>query len=58
MTNVQWLEGVINFVGRQDKVVIRQAALIALLLNLILVVAAIISVMLTIPKRTGKLKES
>ncbi|HEY9039054.1 MAG TPA: MFS transporter [Roseovarius sp.] len=56
--NVLWLEGVINFVGRQDNVVIRQAALIALLFNLMLVAAAIMSIMLTVPKGTGKLKDS
>lgn len=48
--NILWLEGVITFVGRQDNVVIRQAAMIALLFNLILVGVAIMSIMLTVPK--------
>ncbi len=52
--NILWLEGVITFVGRQDNVVIRQAALIALLFNLILVAAAILSIMLTVPKGVAK----
>ena len=40
----------ITFAGRQDNVVIRQAALIALAFNLLMVVAAIVSIMLTVPK--------
>ena len=53
--NILWLEGVITFVGRQDNVAIRQAAMIALLFNLILVGVAILSIMLTVPK--GKPEE-
>lgn len=54
--SIQWLSGVITFVGRQDNVAIRQAALIALGFNLLMVVAAIVSIMLTVPKepRTGR----
>ena len=48
--STRWLEGVITFGGRQDNVAVRQAALIALALNLIMVVAAIVSIMLTVPK--------
>jgi MFS transporter, DHA2 family, multidrug resistance protein len=48
--SARWLEGVITFAGRQDNVVIRQAALIALAFNLLMVVAAIVSIMLTVPK--------
>ena len=47
----QWLEGVITFAGRQDNLAIRQAALIALAFNLLMVVAAVVSIMLTVPKR-------
>lgn len=50
------MEGVIPFVGRQDNVVIRQAATIALGVNLLMIVMAIVSIMITIPKSTGKLK--
>ena len=46
----QWLSGVITFTGRQDNVQVRQAALIALGFNLMMVVAAIVSIMLTVPK--------
>ena len=46
----RWLDGVITFAGRQDNVQVRQAALIALGFNLIMVVAAIVSIMLTVPK--------
>jgi DHA2 family multidrug resistance protein-like MFS transporter len=48
--SVQWLSGVITFTGRQDNVPVRQAALIALGFNLLMVVAAIVSIMLTVPK--------
>ena len=46
----QWLSGVMTFTGRQDNVQVRQAALIALGFNLLMVVAAIVSIMLTVPK--------
>jgi DHA2 family multidrug resistance protein-like MFS transporter len=41
---------VITFAGRQDNVAVRQAALVALAFNLLMVVAAIVSIMLTVPK--------
>lgn len=47
---VQWIEGVITFIGRQDNIAIREAAFFALAVNLLMVVAAIISIMVTIPK--------
>src|SRR4029079_14015990 len=46
----RWLDGVITFAGRQDNVAIRQAVFIALAFNLLMVVAAIASIMLTVPK--------
>lgn len=52
--SVRWLEGVMNFVGRQDNVAIREAAVVALGFNLLMVIAAIVAIMLTIPK--GKKK--
>ena len=48
--STRWLDGVITFAGRQDNVAVRQAALIALAFNLLMVVAAIVSIMLTVPK--------
>jgi DHA2 family multidrug resistance protein-like MFS transporter len=48
--SIQWLSGVITFTGRQDNVPVRQAALIALGFNLLMVVTAIVSIMLTVPK--------
>ena len=51
--SIQWLSGVITFTGRQDNVPVRQAALIALAFNLLMVVAAIVSIMLTVPKTRG-----
>ena len=50
MSRVNGLSGVITFAGRQDNVQVRQAALIALGFNLMMVVAAIVSIMLTVPK--------
>ncbi len=50
---MSWLSGVVTFAGRQDNVQVRQAALIALGFNLIMVVAAIVSIMVTVPKTPG-----
>ena len=47
------LDNVINFSGKQDNIAIRQAAMFALLFNLIMVVIAIVAIMKTIPKREG-----
>jgi DHA2 family multidrug resistance protein-like MFS transporter len=44
-----WLDGVLTFAGRQDNVAVRQAAMIALAFNLLMVVAAVASIMLTVP---------
>jgi DHA2 family multidrug resistance protein-like MFS transporter len=48
--SARWLDGVITFAARQDNVAIRQAALISLAFNMLIVVAAIVSIMLTVPK--------
>lgn len=47
---VAWIEGVISYVGRQDNLAVREAAFFALGINLLMVVAAIISIMVTVPK--------
>jgi MFS transporter, DHA2 family, multidrug resistance protein len=47
---INWLEGVITFQGRQDNLAIRQAAMIALAFNVFMVLVAIMSIMLTVPK--------
>jgi MFS transporter, DHA2 family, multidrug resistance protein len=47
---INWLEGVLTFQGRQNNVAIREAAIIALAFNLLMVLVAIISIMLTVPK--------
>jgi DHA2 family multidrug resistance protein-like MFS transporter len=47
--STHWLDGVITFAGRQDNVAVRRAALIALAFNLLMVVAAIVSIVLTVP---------
>lgn len=44
------LDNVITFEGRQDNVAIRQAAMFALLFNLLMVIVAIIAIMKTIPR--------
>jgi len=51
---VRWLEGVISFVGRQDNLAVREAAIVALMFNLFMIVVAIASIMLTVPKSKGK----
>jgi MFS transporter, DHA2 family, multidrug resistance protein len=48
-SSVDWIAGVLTFVGRQDNLAIRQAALIAFGANLVMVVAAIVSIILTVP---------
>jgi DHA2 family multidrug resistance protein-like MFS transporter len=48
--STRWLDGVITFAGRQDNVAVRKAALVALAFNLLMVVAAIVSIILTVPK--------
>ena len=52
---VDWIAGAITFVGRQDNLALREAALFAFGANLLMVVAAIISIILTVPK--GRLRE-
>ena len=49
--SIQWIEGVISYIGRQDNVAIREAAFFAFGVNLIMAVAALISIMVTIPKK-------
>lgn len=48
---IGWMEGVFSYAGRQDNVAVRQAAFFALAINLLMVVAAIVSIMMTIPRR-------
>ncbi len=48
--SVSWLDGVITFLGRQDNLAVREAAIIALGFNVLTVVVAIVSIMLTVPK--------
>ncbi|UFK98286.1 MFS transporter [Kaistella faecalis] len=45
----EWMDGLISFVGRQDNLALRQGAMIALGVNLLMVVLAIISIVLTVP---------
>ncbi|MBS0543179.1 MAG: MFS transporter [Proteobacteria bacterium] len=52
--SVSWLEGVITFVGRQDNLAVREAAIIALMFNVFMVAVAIMSIMLTVPKAGPK----
>lgn len=48
--SMSWLEGVITFSGRQDNLAVREAAIVALGFNVLMVVIAILSIMLTVPK--------
>lgn len=52
--SIRWLEGVITFQGRQDNLAIREAAIIALSFNVFMVLVAILSIMLTVPKGAPK----
>lgn len=52
-TTIQWIEGVIAHQGRQDNIFIREAGQIALGVNFLFVVAAVVSIILTIPKSVG-----
>jgi DHA2 family multidrug resistance protein-like MFS transporter len=52
---VDWLPGVLSFAGRQDNVAERGAALLAFGANLLMIVAAIVAIMLFVPK--GKARE-
>jgi DHA2 family multidrug resistance protein-like MFS transporter len=47
---VPWIEGAITFLGRQENLASREAAFFALLANLAMVVAAILSILITVPK--------
>jgi DHA2 family multidrug resistance protein-like MFS transporter len=51
-TSANWLDGVITFIGRQDNLAVRGAAIIALGFNVLMDVVAIVSIMLTVPKGT------
>ena len=55
--SIAWIEGVISYLGRQDNLAVRQAAFFALAINLLMVVAAIVSIMVTIPKRARSEEE-
>lgn len=46
---VHWLEGVITFQGRGDNLAVREAAMVALGFNLLMVLVAVVSILLTIP---------
>lgn len=47
---VKWIEGVITFTGNQENLASREAAVFALLANLVMVAAAILSILVTVPK--------
>jgi DHA2 family multidrug resistance protein-like MFS transporter len=48
--SIRWLEGVITFSGRQDNLAVREAAIVALGFNVLMIAVAILSIMLTVPK--------
>lgn len=49
--SAHWFEGLVAFAGREDNIVTREAALVAYGVNLIILVAAVITIMMTIPKQ-------
>lgn len=48
--SVNWLDGVITFAGRQDNLAMREAAIVALGVNVLMVAMATVSIVLTVPK--------
>ena len=48
-SGIRWLEGVVTFQGRVDNLAVREAAMVALGFNLVMVTVAIASILLTIP---------
>lgn len=46
---IAWLEGVTTYVGRQDNVAVRQAAFVAFAANLVMILAAIASIVWLVP---------
>lgn len=50
--SVNWLDGVITFAGRQDNLAVREAAIVALGFNVLMVAMATVSIVLTVPKGT------
>lgn len=48
--SIAWMEGVITFSGLQDNLALREAAIVALMFNLLMVLVAILSIRLTLPK--------
>ncbi len=48
-SSMQWTEGLISWAGRQDNLASREAAFAAMGVNLLMLVAAIASILLTIP---------
>lgn len=53
---VGWLPGVLTFEGRQDNVAVREAATFAFGANLLMIVAAIVAIVLLVPK--GRAQDS
>lgn len=51
---IDWVEGMITYVGRQDNVHVREAAFAAYGVSLLFVVLAIVSIMATIPARKAE----
>jgi DHA2 family multidrug resistance protein-like MFS transporter len=48
--SVNWIAGAITFVGRRDNLAIREAAFFAFGANLLMVAAAIVAILLTVPR--------
>jgi DHA2 family multidrug resistance protein-like MFS transporter len=46
---VNWIAGALSFGGRQDNLAMREAALIAFGANLVMIVGAVVSILLTVP---------
>jgi DHA2 family multidrug resistance protein-like MFS transporter len=53
-----WLEGVITFQGRADNLALREAAIVALSFNVLMVVVATVSIVLTVPAANQSTEET
>lgn len=58
VSSIQWIEGMISYLGRQDNTAVREAAFFAYGVNLVMALGAIVSIMLTIPKSPARKPEA
>lgn len=52
--STKWVDGVISFEGRQDNLVTREAAMAAMAVNFLMLIAAVVTILVTIPGKTDE----